>query len=235
MCIVSNWTSSHPWTTNWSFALANWSDWSMSMMMAGHFASVLIALNKASRLEHVSLSSHANLALPAQLDQPMGLLADQVLKTLLVSCHGQGPNGRMSPAMNRPMSPANARGAPRNGSPTQQYSPASTGSFNQAPRPLSPGPHRPQQKRSMSPGPYGPGAGPRPMTPPNQRRRSNSAGAPLRGQGGRQSPGPSKLGPGNGAAWPPARRPRTRYCHVKRRATNGQACFIDWLLAKDIS
>lgn len=59
--------------------------------------------------------------------------------------------------------------------------PTSPGQFNQAPRPLSPGPVgrgavSQEPKRSQSPGPYGAQAGPNPMTT-DQRRRSNSAGA----------------------------------------------------------
>ena len=67
------------------------------------------------------------------------------------------------------------------------------GAYNQAPRPLSPGP-RPGQKRSMSPGPYGPGGYQKPMMPASQRQRSNSAGAA--GRDRREFLGPSRLGPG---------------------------------------
>lgn len=85
----------------------------------------------------------------------------------------------------RPMSPAG--GPPRPGTAQgrpntpRQPSPMGPGAFNQPPRPYSPGPRSgPAPQRSQSPGPYGPpGAGPRPMTPVEQRRRSNSAGGVL--------------------------------------------------------
>ncbi|KAJ9614473.1 hypothetical protein H2200_002610 [Cladophialophora chaetospira] len=85
----------------------------------------------------------------------------------------------------RPMSPAGRR-------PVDMRRPMSPG-FNQAPRPMSPGP-RPGQPRSMSPGPYGPGRnGPPPMATV-KRQRSNSA-SHVREK--RNSPaGPSKLGTG---------------------------------------
>lgn len=130
----------------------------------------------------------------------------------------------MSPAQSRPMSPAGGPGA-RPRSPASSNGPSrpgtahsnralsppshgqvammpqnsnqmAPGQFNQAPRPLSPGPvtrgpNTQQPKRSQSPGPYGASSGPAPMSP-NQRRRSNSAGAV---QARRNSPpGSSPLG-----------------------------------------
>ena len=136
------------------------------------------------------------------------------------------PNGgrSMSPAHGRPMSPAGGPG-PRPKSPASSNGPSrpgtansnrplsppspgqvivmpqtsnqmAPGQFNQAPRPLSPGPvargpHMQQPKRSESPGPYGANSGPAPMSP-NQRQRSNSATAV---QARRNSPpGASPLG-----------------------------------------
>ncbi|RMZ87911.1 hypothetical protein DV736_g4863, partial [Chaetothyriales sp. CBS 134916] len=116
-------------------------------------------------------------------------------------------NGRSaSPGMGRPMSPGMGRSmSPDAGRPMgplrripgrpmspAQNPPMSPGAFNQAPRPLSPGP-RPY-KRSESPGPYGVN-GPTPMHDVEQRRRSNSASA-LGARERRTSPlGPSNLGP----------------------------------------
>ena len=116
------------------------------------------------------------------------------------------PGRPMSPAgmQGRPVSPAQRRpmnGPPMNGplrgGPGRPMSPEAFG-YNQAPRPLSPGP-RPQQ-RSQSPGPYG-ARGPMPMAG-QQRRRSNSASA-MNVQDRRMSPpGPSNLGPGGRPAGP---------------------------------
>jgi len=135
---------------------------------------------------------------------------------------GPGPNnsrpmqsptqGRMSPAMSRPMSPAgNPRmpfqrtaspgpNSPRLGTSNGTRPPSlGPGAYNLTPRPLSPGP-RPAPNRSMSPGPYGPGGARKPVMPAGQRRRSNSA-TNVRER--RDSPpGPSKLGPGPGPLRP---------------------------------
>ncbi|KIV83039.1 hypothetical protein PV11_05099 [Exophiala sideris] len=116
-----------------------------------------------------------------------------------------GPRNFSAPrpvgAPGRPISPAghsrstSAAGpqmppAARSMSPARAMSPG-PGHFNQAPRPLSPGP-RPQQKRSMSPTP----SRSTPMADVS-RRRSNSASI-VREK--RNSPvGPSKLGPGASA------------------------------------
>ncbi len=135
----------------------------------------------------------------------------------------------MSPAVGpgpRPQSPASSNGASRPGTAhsNRALSPLSPGQgammpqnskqmapgqFNQAPRPLSPGPvtrgpnmQQPprsqppgpsmqQPIRSQSPGPYGAKSGPAPMST-SQRRRSNSTGAV---QARRDSPpGSSPLG-----------------------------------------
>ena len=129
------------------------------------------------------------------------------------AARGPGPNGRMSPAMIRPTSPA-GQGPPRTqqqrstspqmrgsrpGTPNEgrgQMRPVSPGGYNRAPRPLSPGP-RATSKRSMSPGPYGPGGAQKPRMPASQRQRSNSVGA-LNVRDRREvGPGPSRLGPGS--------------------------------------
>ena len=92
------------------------------------------------------------------------------------SSHGPSRPGTANG--NRSMSPLgpNQHSMPQS-SPIQM----APGQFNQAPRPLSPGPvarnANPQQpKRSQSPGPYGASQGPKPMTT-DQRRRSNSTSA----------------------------------------------------------
>ena len=108
-----------------------------------------------------------------------------------------GPQRPMSP-MGRPMSPGGRAMSPmgRPMSPGGMRGPMSPG-FNQAPRPMSPGPRGGPSNRSMSPGPYGGRNGPPPMAAVT-RRRSNSAS---NSREKRNSPaGPSKLGPGAGWA-----------------------------------
>ena len=122
------------------------------------------------------------------------------------------PKGRpTSPAQSHPLSPSGSSG-PRPNSPAINNRPPRTGTansnralsplgqspqpmmgqrlyqspgqFNQAPRPLWPGPDagspqaQPQQPiRSLSPGPYGASAGPTPMITTSTRRRSKSLNA----------------------------------------------------------
>ena len=139
---------------------------------------------------------------------------------------GGGPGSRpMSPAGGpgqRPQSPAGSRGPSRPGTsqsnraaspPSHLQQPMPQGSnqpgqFNQAPRPLSPGPvpRSPvttAPKRSQSPGPYGAQSGPAPMSS-EQRRRSNSAGAPIRSQNSPPSSSPLARGDPM-AGWRPPR------------------------------
>lgn len=104
-----------------------------------------------------------------------------------------GPSRPGTANSNRPLSPPTLAPLPMMPQNANQMTP---GQFNQAPRPLSPGPigrsPNPQQsKRSQSPGPYGARTGPASMST-NQRRRSNSTGAV---QARRNSPpGTSPLG-----------------------------------------
>jgi hypothetical protein len=115
------------------------------------------------------------------------------------TAHGHAPRSPPSPGLKKPSSPS-------------QMGP---GQFNQAPRPLSPGPvsrpSLPQYRpvRSQSPGPYGANAGPPPMQTDQQRRRSNSAGAVQARR--RSPPGNSPLAHGEPmAGWRPSPQPTNR-------------------------
>jgi len=90
------------------------------------------------------------------------------------------PPGMMGPGQQRPQSPAGGRGSP---------SP-----YARQPRPISPGPNRGSQQRSMSPGPYGGGPQrPAVIPAPGSKRRSNSASDV---QARRMTPpGPSPMNP----------------------------------------